>query len=476
MQTNFNLLPFSCALVIFLFGFTVMSAQGIDPQVEENFEDYNIGKFSEDGDWKQSGSGDVEIVEGGREESQAISFTIPKGSNQSRAEIVQKGSSGFKHRQEGKTYWTGYSTKVPDNYVAPTTAEVVFQEHSGISDGKSPLIGVRIYSGDAYNPNKFDISPYFNQQFNKDDALYTIEYPSHNNQIAGVVKKGKWTDWVWAVKWSNGSDGLVRLWIDGKLVFENSGQNIWTSSGNEAYPKYGLYAIGYKNNKAPNDRTYIFDNIRSTEAPMGGLTSNGYAAVAPKGAVASSFPVELLDFSAKANADQGLVELGWETASETNNDYFTLERSQDGLTFEILSAIPSQGNGSSVQSYKYNDLEPHVGQAFYRLKQTDLDGTFNYFQTIEINFQDQKNDRLRIYPVPVSAGSDLNLEYRMTDAKIGRIIVKDMMGRTLWRRNAEFDGGVQETAIPTEELRPGYYFVFVTGKNKVLAERFLVTK
>lgn len=478
MQTTFNLLPFSCILFALFLWASPVQAQSIDPDVEENFEDYNLGNFSENGgDWKKSGSGEVRIVEDGREESQAVSFTIKKGSKESRAEIVQKGSAGHKHRSEGKTYWTGYSTKVPENYVAPTTAEVVFQEHSGISDGKSPLIGVRIYAGDAYNPNKFDISPYFQEQINDDDAIITIEYPSHNNAVSAKVKKGQWMDWVWMVSWSNNSDGVCKLWIDGKLVFEETGQNIWPSSGNEAYPKYGLYAVGYKNNSAPNDRTYIFDNIRSVQAPEGDVNSNGYAAVAPRGgSTVPSFPVELIGFEAKANQDEGLVELSWETASETNNDFFTLERSTDGLTYEVLSAIPSQGNGTSVQSYKYNDLEPHVGKAYYRLKQTDLDGTFTYFQTVELIYEDKKKDRLRLFPIPVRIGQKLGVEFRMADSKKGWIMVKDMMGRLLWMRQQEFDGGVQTTSIPTEELRPGYYFLFVGGKNKVLAERFLVIK
>jgi len=89
-------------------------------------------------------------------------------------------------------------------------------------------------------------------------------------------------------------------------------------------------------------------------------------------------PIELIAFSANQfNCDT--LDITWATASETNNDFFTIERSANGFDFEELAIIPSQNsNSKELQHYCYIDENPLNGFAYYRLKQTDFNGDYEY--------------------------------------------------------------------------------------------------
>ncbi len=93
-------------------------------------------------------------------------------------------------------------------------------------------------------------------------------------------------------------------------------------------------------------------------------------------------PIELLWFDAKAAKD--VVNCAWATASEWNNAFFTVERSADGLLFEPVGRVESQGDGASLRQYRFTDEAPLPGTSFYRLRQTDHDGTFVHSAVVAV--------------------------------------------------------------------------------------------
>jgi hypothetical protein len=95
-------------------------------------------------------------------------------------------------------------------------------------------------------------------------------------------------------------------------------------------------------------------------------------------------PIELLSFTPDIKADR--IELNWTTGTEINNDYFTIERSRDMYGWEVLGFVPGAGNSSVPLSYSFSDLRPLDGLAYYRLKQTDFDGQFEYFGPIAAHY------------------------------------------------------------------------------------------
>ena len=97
----------------------------------------------------------------------------------------------------------------------------------------------------------------------------------------------------------------------------------------------------------------------------------------------SVLPIELIEFNAVRSRQ--FVELTWETASEKNNNYFTVEKSIDGLNFSSIGNLSGAGNSSSVLSYKLIDSSPTQDRiSYYRLKQTDYDGTFTYSDIVSV--------------------------------------------------------------------------------------------
>lgn len=98
---------------------------------------------------------------------------------------------------------------------------------------------------------------------------------------------------------------------------------------------------------------------------------------------------------------ESYAKLNWLTSSETNNDYFTIERSADGQNFAALEDIKGAGNSSEEISYEWIDQKLLPGNNYYRLKQTDYDGKFTYSNIVRTIID--VSEETRIYPNPTSA-------------------------------------------------------------------------
>ena len=115
--------------------------------------------------------------------------------------------------------------------------------------------------------------------------------------------------------------------------------------------------------------------------------------------ISAPLPIELLSFTAKLNSDKE-VDLNWQTASEINNDYFTVEKSADAVNFIPLEIIKGAGNSVSILNYTTLDKNPYSGITYYRLKQSDFNGDFTYSQIEAVKLFDENN--LLIYPNPTA--------------------------------------------------------------------------
>jgi len=111
-------------------------------------------------------------------------------------------------------------------------------------------------------------------------------------------------------------------------------------------------------------------------------------------------PIELVSFTAKPF--DGDVALNWITSTEKNNDYFVVERSQDGLVFEKVFTMKSANDGNSVKKQNYDgiDPDPFSGVSYYRLKQVDKSGKYSYAPIVSVIMNG--NAAIQIYPNPVN--------------------------------------------------------------------------
>ncbi len=133
----------------------------------------------------------------------------------------------------------------------------------------------------------------------------------------------------------------------------------------------------------------------------GSATGMGFGFADPGG---GTLPIQLIEFSAKASNDW--VDLKWITATEINNDYFTILRSVDGIEWEIVKHIDGAGNSTSPLTYLDTDKNPLRGVSYYRLKQTDYNGNSSLSKIITTTFTNQTF--VKVYPNPAS--TILNIE------------------------------------------------------------------
>jgi hypothetical protein len=134
-------------------------------------------------------------------------------------------------------------------------------------------------------------------------------------------------------------------------------------------------------------------------------------------------PISLLRFDATKVGRQ--VMLDWVTVTEINNDHFDVEKSGDGFKFEKIGEVKGQGNSAKQHSYVLYDKNPFIGDNYYRLKQVDFDGKYEYSQIEIVNFSEQR--RISVQPNPaaesfwISTGSDDDVMVEIHD-DIGKII------------------------------------------------------
>jgi hypothetical protein len=111
----------------------------------------------------------------------------------------------------------------------------------------------------------------------------------------------------------------------------------------------------------------------------------------------SSLPIELVYFKALQEDDHS-VKLEWQTASEVNNDFFTVERSMNGADWEPVKRVNGAGNSNITLSYSIVDEAPYSGTSYYRLKQTDFNGAFEYSRIESVSLNDLNSNSVKVYP------------------------------------------------------------------------------
>ena len=136
-----------------------------------------------------------------------------------------------------------------------------------------------------------------------------------------------------------------------------------------------------------------------------------------------SLPIQLLYFDAKRI--DNYVLLTWSTATEINNDYFTLYRSTDGFDWEIIGNIMGAGNSNHKIDYEHIDYNPYTSITYYKLEQTDFDGTTESFRYAVID--GVKIDYIKIYNIGRSTvvESSKDFDYMLISDVYGRPLIKD---------------------------------------------------
>lgn len=185
-------------------------------------------------------------------------------------------------------------------------------------------------------------------------------------------------------------------------------------------------------------------------------------------------PIELIYFAASKCDHSVCVE--WKTATETNNDFFSVERTTDGLNFELLAQIDGAGNSSSVRSYSYTDNFPAEGVSYYRLKQTDFNGVFTYSNLSAINFSEDKTLFFEVYPNP-NTGENINIS--LNGGAAGEevlVVVTDITGKESYSKVVILEVKDENVIAMdnSKKLSPGVYFITATSRQNIYNKRMVV--
>jgi hypothetical protein len=160
----------------------------------------------------------------------------------------------------------------------------------------------------------------------------------------------------------------------------------------------------------------------------------------------SPLPVELSYFN--VSKEDRVSVLNWITERELNNNYFSIERSIDAYNFKSIGVVNGQGTTQNQNLYTFTDLAPSKGINYYRLKQIDYDGQYEFSKTLSLNFDEQtKKTNIKLY--------NQNLLLKSTSDNINYVLtVIDVCGKTV----ANFLVQSSEFEADLSKLSKGIYF------------------
>lgn len=179
--------------------------------------------------------------------------------------------------------------------------------------------------------------------------------------------------------------------------------------------------------------------------------------------LSAPLPIELKTFYAEARGQ--MVHLFWSTASETNNDYFTVERSKTGGEWEQVLQVDGAGTATSTKNYSAVDDGPFAGLSYYRLKQTDFDGTYTYSKVVSVTLEPR--GELEVFPNPSNGLFTVRSPFQFNQVQL-----LDQLGRNAHIRVEPINN--REATIDGTQNTPGLYFLQVSDGHVVKTVRIII--
>lgn len=173
-------------------------------------------------------------------------------------------------------------------------------------------------------------------------------------------------------------------------------------------------------------------------------------------------PIELVFFNGNL-IEQNKVKLTWQTATEKNNAYFEVERSEDGSNFKAIGKTISkakEGNSGSNLNYEMYDLTPLSELSYYRLKQVDFDNTASYSSIISIDNAINSNILFNVYPNPNNGSFKLDLKGIKSNLSVDIIII-DNLGKEVYNSTTNLES-IQNNSFNMESkghINQGIYTI-----------------
>jgi hypothetical protein len=286
-----------------------------------------------------------------------------------------------------------------------------------------------------------------------------------SSNLSGGVAQRWINDWYINKTDVGNNNGLLSLFFD----FSDNGVNLTPGVASN-------YMLLYRTSSAGT-----FSTVASTTVSVSGdrvlflvdasnISSNNYYTIGTINTTASPLPIALVDF--KCNLiDHKNIELKWITASESNSQYFSVERSANGIDYETVGYVNAAGNSLNTIYYSYTDKNALNDISYYRLKSVDFDGSYKYSDICSVVNQTGELS-ISVYPNPTNNSVTVDFKnadnVRSTDFSIMDVTGKRMTVSAIQLNN--------KYILDLSSLQSGLYFIELNISNKKVLQKIILQK
>ncbi len=344
------------------------------------------------------------------------------------------------------------------------------------SDAVAKIDMFRVYQGNFIAPNTTNLDSPWDIVFRNNDCLAT---GGSSNNIAQYDLNGNFLNQFAS---SIAFPEQLHALDNGNVIVANfstpSGIRILDSTGAElnfftsVTGLRGCYALGNGNYLVTNG-----SGVFEIDGATGALLETKIAGVSARFIDAfdlSIVPVELISFIG-SNVNSNVL-LNWTTGTETNNSGFEIQRSSDRIIFNNIAFVPGFGTTTERRNYSYTDNSANSGKYFYRLKQIDFNGAFEYSNIIEVELvAPNKFDLKQNYPNPFNPSTVIS--YQLAANSQVTLKVYDIIGNevsTLVDENQ--DAGNYDVQFDASILSNGVYFYTIKADNFTSTKKMILVK
>ena len=250
-----------------------------------------------------------------------------------------------------------------------------------------------------------------------------------------------------------------------------TGNDIWI--GYEVTMTLIQYVIGIDSGFVHPDGDWLFDPSDSSygwyHLSDFGFDNNWII----RGYLTHIMPVELTSFT--GNSVDGNVTLNWSTATEINNRAFEIERRKENSTFVLIGFVEGNGTTTEKQEYTFVDKNITTGKYYYRLKQIDFDGTFEYSNEIEVDAAPVSFSLEQNYPNPFNPSTKIS--YSIPHKSFVTLKVFDPLGRIVDELvSKEKEAGRYELDFNAVDLSSGVYFYKLEAGDFIQTKKMILVR
>lgn len=445
----------------------------------------------------------------------------------SQDEVISVNSGYFKPGTIGNFVWEDINRNGVQDVEEPGISNftVILSGTNGIGEIVSETVLTdsdgyfqfeNIYPGNYYvtfsKPEEYRASPQnstsdtsrdsdADEETGESDPLVIVSGYSNLTLDAGFYRCNYIGDFVWLDegKESNVQD-MDDTGFDGVTIYlykaNNPTEPIAVTESTTQDNKPGFYQFevcdeGYFYLKVDKPENYGFvmpnagnnENDSKVNDTLKGTTSNVYIGYATQtinmdiGLAYSPLPVTIIEFAGYWDKANDVNRLKWTTSSETNNDYFEVQRSFEGEPFSVIGKVEGQGNSTEINSYHFNDEGIMKNGVYsYRLRQVDYDGQYRYSDIIKILVSRERSESAVLYPNPTNTTSLLEIQSD-PGSKI-QVGIYDAVGKLFMPiiKNQVNESGVIQIDLSTHNVPQGVYHLKVGIDDKINTIKWIVIK